>query len=90
MKLIGNVSVLEITTVQICLTLYCKSECSSTFINYIGDIQIEHIRMTDIFLIFWNAVFKPGSFIRHDLDAVEVVDGIQYLYRWRERVRCIG
>ena len=31
---------------------------------------------TDILIIFWNAVFKPGSFIRHDLDVVVVVDGI--------------
>ena len=59
---------LEITTVQISLTLYCKAKFSSRFINY--------IRLTYIFIIFWNAVFKPGYFIRHDLDVVVVVDGI--------------
>ena len=35
-----------------------------------------HIRLTDIVIIFWNAVFTPGSFIRHDLDVVVVVDAI--------------
>ena len=32
-----------------------------------------HIRLADIFIIFWNAVFKPGSFIRPDLDVVVLV-----------------
>ena len=36
-----------------------------------------HIRLADIFIIFWNAVFfKPGSFIRPDLDVVVVVDDL--------------
>ena len=61
----GNVSVLEITTVQIWLTLYCKSKFSSRFIKY---------RLTNIYLIFWNAVFKPGSFPRHFFDVVVVVE----------------
>ena len=61
----GNVSVLEITTVQIWLTLYCKSKFSSRFIKY---------RLTNIYLIFWYAVFKPGSFPSHSFDVVEVVD----------------
>ena len=61
-----------VNTVLICLTLYCKSKFSSRFINYIK----WHIILTDIVIIFWNAVFTPGSLIRHDLDVVVVVDGI--------------
>ena len=47
------------------LTLYCKSKFSSRFIKY---------RLTNIYLIFWNAVFKPGSFPRHFFDVVVVVE----------------
>ena len=68
----GNVYVLEITTVQICLTLYCKSKFSSRFIT----VHKVANQKTDILIIFWNAVFKPSSFIRHDLDVVVVCDGI--------------
>ena len=63
---------LEITIVQICLTLYCKSKFSSRFIT----VHKVANQKTDILIIFWNAVFKPGSFIRHDLDVVVVCDGI--------------
>ena len=60
---------LERTTVQICLTLYCISKFSSRFIT----VHKVANQKTDILIIFWNAVFKPGSFIRHDLDVVVVV-----------------
>ena len=76
----------EISTVQICLTLYCTILFSSRFINYIK----WHIRLTDIVIIFWNAVFTPGSFIRHDLDVVVVVDAIFIHCRCKDRVRHIG
>ena len=59
-----------------------NNHCTKLFesnLNFLLDSYIKwHIRITNIFKIFCNAIFKPGSFIRHDLNVVVVVvvDGI--------------